>query len=105
MSDLHALLDGFESDGVAVVPLKGPALGELLYRDPTTRAFTDLDLYVAAADADRLTGQLYHLPTIIGKMGIAIADAGRQDQILQDYLARMAELVLDERLRAIGLAS
>jgi hypothetical protein len=36
-----------------VIPLKGPALGETLYRDPGLRPFTDLDLLVRRRDLRR----------------------------------------------------
>jgi len=47
------VLSEFERDGVPVIPLRGPALAELLYRDPSLRPFTDLDLLVREADLPR----------------------------------------------------
>ncbi len=47
---LRGLLSVFEREGVPVIPLKGPALGEALYRDPGLRPFTDLDLLIHRAD-------------------------------------------------------
>ena len=47
---LLALLDAFAAEGIAVVPLKGPALAESLYPDPVLRPFSDLDLLVREQD-------------------------------------------------------
>jgi len=47
---LLALLDAFEREGIAMVPLKGPALAESLYPDPVLRPFSDLDLLVRKDD-------------------------------------------------------
>jgi hypothetical protein len=47
------VLSEFERDGVPMIPLRGPALAELLYRDPSLRPFTDLDLLVREADLPR----------------------------------------------------
>ncbi len=47
---LLALLDAFESEGIAVVVLKGPALAESLYPDPALRPCSDLDLMVRKQD-------------------------------------------------------
>jgi hypothetical protein len=47
---LLALLDAFEAEGIAVVPLKGAALAESLYSDPVSRPFSDLDLLVRKQD-------------------------------------------------------
>jgi hypothetical protein len=49
-SQLLALLDAFASQGIAVVPLKGPVLAELLYPDPVLRPSSDLDLLVRKQD-------------------------------------------------------
>jgi hypothetical protein len=45
---LTRVLSAFEHEGVPVIPLRGPALAELLYRDPGLRPFTDLDLLIHA---------------------------------------------------------
>lgn len=45
------LLDGFERAGVAVMPLKGPALADQLYPAPSLRHSGDLDVLVRAHDA------------------------------------------------------
>ncbi len=47
---LLALLDCFESEGIAVMVLKGPALAESLYPDPALRSYSDLDLMVQKQD-------------------------------------------------------
>ena len=47
---LLGLLDAFEGEGIAVVPLKGPALAASLYSDPVLRPFSDLDLLVRKQD-------------------------------------------------------
>lgn len=47
---LFALLDAFEAKSIAVVPLKGPLLAELLYPDPVLRPFSDLDLLIGEHD-------------------------------------------------------
>jgi hypothetical protein len=41
---------------------------------------------------DRLTGQLYHLPTIIGRLGISIAEA--QKELNADYVASVSKLMM-----------
>jgi hypothetical protein len=56
------VLSEFERDGVPAIPLRGPALAELLYRDPSLRPFTDLDLLVREADLPRAL----HLLTRLG---------------------------------------
>jgi hypothetical protein len=49
---LLGLLDVFAGEGIAVVPLKGPALAEMLYADPVLRPFSDLDLLVRERDVE-----------------------------------------------------
>lgn len=44
--ELGRLLRRFEDEGVPVIPLKGPVLGETLYPDPALRPFSDLDLLI-----------------------------------------------------------
>lgn len=53
-TELHALLDLCEREGLAVVPFKGPLLAQRAYADPYGREFHDLDLLVQARDLDRL---------------------------------------------------
>jgi hypothetical protein len=48
--DLLSLLDAFEVEGIAVMPLKGPVLAEALYLDPVLRPFSDLDILVRKQD-------------------------------------------------------
>jgi Uncharacterised nucleotidyltransferase len=55
---LLALLDAFESEGIAVVVLKGPALAESLYPDPALRSCSDLDLMVRKQDVPDALGVL-----------------------------------------------
>jgi len=50
---LARVLSSFKDEGVPVIPLRGPALAELLYRDPSLRPFTDLDLLVRETDLAR----------------------------------------------------
>lgn len=47
VQQLTRLLSAFEHQGVPVIPLRGPALADLLYRDPGLRPFTDLDLLIS----------------------------------------------------------
>lgn len=49
-ANLLALLDAFASEGIAVMPLKGPTLAESLYPDPVLRPFSDLDLLIRKQD-------------------------------------------------------
>jgi hypothetical protein len=46
IQQLTRVLSAFEREGVPVIPLRGLALANLLYRDPGLRPFTDLDLLV-----------------------------------------------------------
>ena len=58
VEQLSRLLAAFEREGIPALTLKGPALGEMLYRDPGLRPFTDLDLLVRAADVRRAVSLL-----------------------------------------------
>jgi hypothetical protein len=49
-SQLLALLDAFAAHGIAVAPLKGPAMAESLYPGPELRPSSDLDLLVRKRD-------------------------------------------------------
>jgi len=53
IQQLTRVLSAFEREGVPVIPLRGPALAELLYRDPALRSFTDLDLLVHEGNLPR----------------------------------------------------
>jgi len=52
-AELLRLLNLLESQGVAAIPFKGPALGALLYGDVIMRQFVDLDLLVRQSDLGR----------------------------------------------------
>ncbi len=52
-SELISILDFLESEGLKVLPFKGPVLAEFLYGDEPVRYFTDLDLLVLRDDAIR----------------------------------------------------
>jgi len=49
-SELKSLLQLFSRHNIATIPLKGPALSELLYGDAAARASVDLDLLVQHKD-------------------------------------------------------
>ena len=53
IQQLTRVLSAFEREGVPVIPLRGPALAELLYRDPALRSFTDLDLHIHEGNLPR----------------------------------------------------
>ncbi len=55
---LSGVLSAFQREGLPVILLKGPVLGEMLYRDPGLRPFTDLDLLVHAVDVPRTVSLL-----------------------------------------------
>jgi hypothetical protein len=55
---LDAALDALEAGGVRAAVLKGPALVERLYPDPSLRCSSDLDILVADADTDRAAAAL-----------------------------------------------
>jgi hypothetical protein len=59
--ELLSLLDAFEREGIRVVPLKGPILGEQLYGSAALRRTNDLDLLVEEADAERAVRLLVEL--------------------------------------------
>jgi len=71
-ASLLTLLDAFESEGIAVVPLKGPALAESLYPDPVLRPFSDLDILVRKQD-----------------VGAALRLLAREGSMLDAHLARL----------------
>jgi len=53
VQQLARVLAAFEGEGVSVIPLRGPTLADLLYRDPALRPFTDLDLLIPEGDLSR----------------------------------------------------
>ncbi|HEX9126628.1 MAG TPA: nucleotidyltransferase family protein, partial [Methylomirabilota bacterium] len=55
---LDAALDALEAGGIRAVVLKGPALVERFYPDPSLRFSSDLDILVADADTDRAVAAL-----------------------------------------------
>jgi len=58
---LTRVLSAFEREGVSVIPLRGPTLAELLYRDPALRPFTDLDLFIQEGNLPRVLSLLSEL--------------------------------------------
>lgn len=69
VEQLSGVLSTFEQEGVPVLTLKGPALGEALYPDPGLRPFADLDLLVRPADALRAI-------SLLSALGYRHLDAG-----------------------------
>jgi len=58
---LFAILDAFEAASIDVIPLKGPLLAHLVYRDATIRVCRDLDFLVRQADVERAIAVLHEL--------------------------------------------
>lgn len=58
MALLHRLQQRMESEGVQLVPIKGPALATLAYGDIAARQFEDLDLVVRREDMLKAVGLL-----------------------------------------------
>ncbi len=56
--ELAGLLRHFDAAGVPVIPLKGLALGEMLYPDPALRPSSDLDLLIRPETLLRVDGLL-----------------------------------------------
>lgn len=52
-AELLRLIDLFQSNGIAIVPFKGPVLAELLYGNVSLRQFGDLDILVKREDVRR----------------------------------------------------
>ncbi|MGH9768518.1 MAG: nucleotidyltransferase domain-containing protein [Blastocatellia bacterium] len=50
---LVRILSDFEKEGIFVIPIKGPALAWLLYRDISLREFSDLDLLIDRGDISK----------------------------------------------------
>lgn len=61
VAQLRCLLSAFGRAKIPLIPLKGPALGEALYDEPSLRPFTDLDLLVHRRDAARAMALLASL--------------------------------------------
>ena len=59
--ELVAILDAFEAASIDVIPLKGPVLAHLVYRDAAIRACRDLDFLVRRADVERALDVLREL--------------------------------------------
>ena len=59
--ELAAILSRFRDRGIQAVPLRGPALAEQLYGDPTARPCGDLDLLVRKAQLDQVKAVLSEL--------------------------------------------
>jgi Uncharacterised nucleotidyltransferase len=58
LRELGPVLRGCAAAGIDVIVLKGPALAEHVYPEPTLRPFSDLDLLVHPADRFRMDGVL-----------------------------------------------
>lgn len=58
VDELCAILRACAAEGVEVIPLRGPALAEHLWGDPTVRPSGDLDLLVRVGDLPRVAGLL-----------------------------------------------
>jgi hypothetical protein len=57
-AELERVVSLFESEGVPVIPYKGPALAALAYRDLSLRRYVDLDILVRKEDLARAKGLL-----------------------------------------------
>jgi hypothetical protein len=57
-ADLAAILSEFAKAGIFVIPIKGPALAWMLYRDLSLREFSDLDLLIDVKDVGESSGIL-----------------------------------------------
>jgi hypothetical protein len=53
LAELLGVLGDLERAGIDALPLKGPALAELTYANPSLREFIDLDVLVRPDDVDR----------------------------------------------------
>ena len=58
---LGTVLARFEAEGIAALPLKGPALAETVYPEPALRPFADLDVLVRPEDRRRADAALLAL--------------------------------------------
>jgi putative nucleotidyltransferase-like protein len=59
--ELARLLEHFDGERIAVIPLKGPALAEALYPDPALRPCSDLDLLIRRETVERVDDLLLGL--------------------------------------------
>ena len=75
-AQLLELLLLFQSEGIAVLPLKGPPLAESLYPDPLLRPFSDLDVLVHKQDVpavvQALTRHGYTLKPYLARLPLRI---------------------------------
>jgi hypothetical protein len=60
-AELVRICDAFETDGIAVVPLKGVILSSQLFGDPGARYAGDLDVMIRPADLERTDALLSEL--------------------------------------------
>ena len=60
-AELARILHYFYARGIEALAHKGPALGQLLYADPASRQFGDLDFLVRTADVPRAAAALAEL--------------------------------------------
>lgn len=71
VGELFRILDCLEAHGIQAIPLKGPALAEILYGDIALRDFSDLDVLVHVRDVlrakDALRGLDYSVTTPLSK--------------------------------------
>jgi hypothetical protein len=81
---LDAALDALEADGIRAAVLKGPALVERLYPDPSLRCSSDLDILVADADTDRAVAALEPLGYTV-ETGVSARYARRHHHHLHLY--------------------
>jgi hypothetical protein len=100
---LLALLDSFESEGIAVVVLKGPALAESLYPDPALRPCSDLDLMVRKQDVPGalrvLTREGYKMDAHLARIPLQTLLGIHSELVLRQERAAPVDLHWD-----IGLA-
>jgi hypothetical protein len=59
--ELTSILSAFSQHGVAVIPLKGTILAELLYKNPALRTSADIDILVHPEDTVKAGGLLAEL--------------------------------------------
>ncbi len=94
-AQLLELLLLFQSEGIAVLPLKGPSLAESLYPDPLLRPFSDLDVLVHKQDVpaavQALTREGYTLRPYLARLPLRI-QMGRLDPQLIFSHERKAEV-------------
>ena len=54
LSELHRLLKALQAQGILVIVLKGPVLGQILYDKPVLRPMGDLDLLTKPEDQEKI---------------------------------------------------